>query len=114
MRRDPLWLVPRGTLVQPRPRCRPVGSESPLDEKQINARQYTILSQLLDRGRPLSLDEIRQAPWYTSLYLKRNDKTRSRDLNRLREMALVFLDTDNALWPGFITPKNIKLPGRKK
>ncbi len=85
-----------------------------LDEKQINARQYTILSQLLDRGRPLSLDEIRQAPWYTSLYLKRNDKTRSRDLNRLREMALVFLDTDNALWPGFITPKNIKLPGRRK
>lgn len=79
-----------------------------LDEKQINARQYTILSQLLDRGQPLHFDEIRHVPWYTSLYLKLNDKTRSRDLRRLREMDLVFLDTDNALWPGFIVPKNIK------
>jgi Fic family protein len=85
-----------------------------LDDKQINARQYTILSQLLDRGRPLSLDEVRKSPWYVSLYLKLNDKTRSRDLNRLREMELVFLDTDNALWPGFITPKNIKPMSRKE
>ena len=85
-----------------------------LDEKRINARQYTILSQLLDRGRPLPLDEVRRAPWYTSLYLKRNDKTRSRDLHRLREMELAFLDTDNALWPGFIPPKNIKPLGKKE
>lgn len=79
-----------------------------LDDKKINARQYTIVSQLLDRGRMLALDEIRQMPWYTSLYLKLNDKTRQRDLHRLREMELVFLDTNNALWPGFIRPKNIK------
>ncbi|MBI5784506.1 MAG: Fic family protein [Rhodocyclales bacterium] len=79
-----------------------------LDEKSINARQYTILSQLLDRGRPLPLDELRRTPWYTSLYLKLNDKTRSRDLRKLREMELACLDTDNALWPGFVAPKNIK------
>lgn len=79
-----------------------------LDDKSINARQYTILCQLLDRGRPLPLDELRRAPWYTSLYIKLNDKTRSRDLRRLREIELAFLDTDNALWPGFVTPKNIK------
>ena len=85
-----------------------------LDEKRINARQYTILSQLLDRGRPLPLDEVRRAPWYTSLYLKRNDKTRSRDLHRLREMELAFLDTDNALWPSFTPPKNIKPLGKKE
>lgn len=85
-----------------------------LDDKQINARQYTILSQLLDRGRPLPLDEVRKSPWYVSLYLKLNDKTRSRDLNRLREMELAFLDADNALWPGFITPKNIKAMGKKR
>lgn len=84
-----------------------------LDCKEINARQYTILSQLLDRGRPLALDEVRQAPWYTSLYLKRSDKTRQRDLRRLREMELLLLDTDNALWPGFIAPKDIK-PVEKK
>lgn len=85
-----------------------------LDKRQINARQYTILAQLLDRGRPLPLDELRHAPWYASLYLKRNDKTRQRDLRALREMELAFLDTDNALWPGFIVPANIKPLGRKE
>ncbi len=85
-----------------------------LDDKKINTRQYTIVSQILDRGRPLSLGEIRQAPWYTSHYLRRNDKTRQRDLRRLREMELVFLDTDDALWPGIIRPKNIKPLGKKE
>jgi hypothetical protein len=41
-----------------------------LDDKRINARQHSILSQLLDKGA-LPLDEIRRAPWYQSLYLKR-------------------------------------------
>ena len=31
------------------------------DRKEINARQYTILSQLLDKG-PTDLDEMRQSP----------------------------------------------------
>ena len=86
-----------------------------LDDKQINPRQYTILSQLLDRGPPpLTLDEIRQAPWYTSLYLKRNDKTRQRDLRHLRELELVFLNTDNTLWPGCFRPHNLKPLGKKE
>jgi Fic family protein len=84
-----------------------------LDDKQINSRQYTILSMLLDRGRPLPLDEVRHAPWYTSLYLKLNDKTRQRDLHRLRELELAFLDTDNALWPGFLVPRTIKPLGKQ-
>jgi hypothetical protein len=84
-----------------------------LDDKRINARQYTILSMLLDRGRPLPLDEVRRAPWYTSLYLKLNDKTRQRDLHRLRELELAFLTTDNTLWPGFVVPEAIKPPGRQ-
>jgi len=83
-----------------------------LDDKRINAR-YTIVSQLLDKGRPLPLAEIRQAPWYTSLYLKLNDKTRQRDLLRLRGLELIFLDADNGLWPGFVRPANVKLPGRR-
>ncbi len=83
-----------------------------LDTRQINVRQYTILAQLLERGRPLLLDELRNAPWYTSLYIKRNDKTRQRDLRGLRETELAFLDTDNALWPGFIVPKSIKPLGK--
>ncbi len=85
-----------------------------LEGKEINARQYTIVSQLLDKGRPIPLDEIRLVPWYTSLYLKLNDKTRQRDMRRLRELELVFLDTDNRLWPGFIRPKNVQpLAGRE-
>lgn len=82
-----------------------------LDDKRINVRQYTIVSQLLDKGRPLPLDEVRQAPWYASLYLKLNLKTRQRDLHRLREMGLVYLDADNQLWPGFVKPKNIQTLG---
>lgn len=78
-----------------------------LDGKEINARQYTIVSQLLDKGRPVPLDEIRQSPWYTSLYLKLNDKTRQRDMRRLRELELVFLDNESQLWPGFVRPKNL-------
>ncbi len=81
-----------------------------LDDKRINARQYTIASQLLDKGRPLPLETIRQAPWYTSLYLKLNPKTRQRDLHRLREMELVYLDAENRLWPGFVKPKDAKAP----
>jgi Fic family protein len=85
-----------------------------LDEKRINARQYTILSMLLDRGRPWPLAELRQLPWYASLYLKLNDKTRSRDLHRLRELELAHLDTDDALWPGFVMPPNTKPLTRKE
>lgn len=85
-----------------------------LDSKEINVRQYTILSQLIDRGQPLSLDELRHAPWYSSLYLKRNDKTRQRDLRHLRETGLAYLDTDNALWPGFIMPRNLKPVAKKE
>lgn len=84
------------------------GIRRALDEKRINARQYTILSMLLARGRPWPLAELRQLPWYASLYLKLNDKTRVRDLHRLRELELAHLDTDDALWPGFVVPPNIK------
>ena len=64
----------------------------------------------LDLDPAQGLDAVRHAPWYASLYLKLNDKTRSRDLKKLRELELVFLDTDNRLWPGCIRPKNVKTP----
>lgn len=84
-----------------------------LDSREINVRQYTILSHLIDRG-PLPLEELRRAPWYMSLYLKLNDKTRRRDLHRLRETGLAHLDTDNGLWPGFFRPKSVRPLGGKK
>jgi Fic family protein len=73
------------------------------DEKHINARQYTIASHVLNVGRPLPLDELRRSPWYSSLYLKLNDKTRQRDLLKLRSLGFVHLDTAYALWPGAAT-----------
>ena len=62
-----------------------------LDGKEINARQYTILSQLLTLQPPVPLDRLRQSPWYQALYLKRGDKTRQRDLRKLRELGLIRL-----------------------
>ena len=56
----------------------------------------------------MSLAEIRRAPWYASLYLKLNDKTRQRDLAGLREQELVYLDADNRLWPAFAAPERVK------
>lgn len=84
-------------------RCREL-----LDAGTINARQYTIVSQLLAQGQPQSMDEVRHAPWYASLYLKLTDKTRGRDLKKLRELELVFLDSENKLWPGCVRPPNIR------
>lgn len=72
------------------------------DEKQLNARQYTLISQLLAAGGPLALAEIRRAPWYRTLYLTLTDKTRQRDLHRLRDLGLVVVDKQERLWPGIV------------
>jgi Fic family protein len=75
------------------------------DAKEINARQYAIVTQVLEAGRPVPLADLRRAPWYLALYAKRTDKTRQRDLRRLREQGLLVLDKDNRLWPGFAQPE---------
>jgi len=74
------------------------------DEKAINSRQYAIVTQILEAGRPVPLAELRKAPWYQALYIQRTDKTRQRDLRRLREAKLIVLDRDGQLWPGFVEP----------
>ncbi|MBM2828097.1 MAG: filamentation induced by cAMP protein Fic [Actinobacteria bacterium] len=76
-----------------------------LDARDINVRQYTILTQLLAQGEPHPLDKLRQAPWYEALYVRRGDKTRQRDLHKLKEQGLVYLDAECCLWPGFMRPK---------
>ncbi|MGJ0431129.1 Fic family protein [Methylobacter sp.] len=70
------------------------------DQKQINTRQYAIVSQVLNAGLPILLSDLRQAPWYLALYEKRTDKTRQRDLIGLQELKLVKLDNQKRLWPG--------------
>lgn len=75
------------------------------DEKEINTRQYAIVTQIMSAGEPLPLTALRKAPWYQALYTNRTDKTKQRDLRRLREAELITIDKDNRLWPGFIDPK---------
>jgi Fic family protein len=72
------------------------------DDKAINARQYAIVSQIMAAGRPVSLSDLRKAPWYQALYVKLTDKTKQRDLKGLRELGIVKLDDANALWAGFV------------
>jgi len=75
------------------------------DEKQINARQYAIVTQLMTTGKPLALADLRKAPWYQALYVKLTDKTKQRDLKALRDMGLVMQDDNNELWPGCVAPE---------
>lgn len=74
------------------------------DAKEINARQYAIVTHVLNSGAPITLAELRKAPWYNAMYEKRTDKTKQRDLSRLREKGLVRVDKQNRVWPGCVTP----------
>lgn len=75
------------------------------DEKEINTRQYAIVTQLMEAGAPVPLATLRRAPWYLALYAKLTDKTKQRDLNQLKALGLVILDSQNRLWPGSVDPK---------
>ena len=74
------------------------------DERRVNARQYAIVTQILQAGGPVPLAELRRAPWYRALYAQRTDKTKQRDLQGLREQGLVVWDTTNRLWAGVGSP----------
>ncbi|MDQ1277976.1 MAG: hypothetical protein QG555_1018 [Thermodesulfobacteriota bacterium] len=75
------------------------------DTKEINLRQYAILTQVMERGKPLPIDELRRTPWHEALYAKLGDKTRQRDLSRLREQELLYVDEKGFVWPGFTRSK---------
>lgn len=79
-----------------------------LDDKRINSRQHTIVSQLMNAAWPLPLSEVQHAPWYQSLYLRLTDKTRQRDLRGLYELELLRLDGNKRVWPGFIAAKELQ------
>jgi Fic family protein len=73
------------------------------DHKEINARQYTLLTHLLAHG-PLAVDDLRKAPWYAVMYVKLNDKTRQRDMRKLLDMGLISMSGKSKIWPGFMRP----------
>lgn len=63
------------------------------DQKQINDRQYAIVTTLLDLEKDSCLiEDIRNAAWYKSLYKKRTYATAIRDLKGLAEMKLARVD----------------------
>jgi Fic family protein len=72
------------------------------DIKEINLRQYAILIQVMECGKPLRIDELRRAPWHEALYAKLCDKTKQRDLSSLRELELLYVDEKGLAWPGFM------------
>lgn len=72
------------------------------ETRVINPRQHAIVSQVLANRGPMPLGELRKAAWYQALYTKLTDKTRQRDLARLRELGLIRLDASQRLWPGCI------------
>lgn len=76
------------------------------DEKDINARQYAIATQLLAAGKPVPLTELRRAPWYLALYTGKTNKTRQRDLRHLREAGLIRVDDQQRVWPGCVPPED--------
>ena len=70
------------------------------DTKEINLRQYAILTQIMERGKPIPIDELRRAPWLTALYAKLGDKTKQRDLSKLRDQKLLYIDEKGLVYPG--------------
>lgn len=75
-----------------------------LERKDINDRQYAIVKAIIDNRSPLPLSELRAAPWYKAMYRKLTDKTQRRDLNRLRELKLIWQTGTGRLGLGFATP----------
>jgi len=59
----------------------------------------------MERGKPLHIDELRRAPWHVALYAKLGDKTKQRDLSKLREQELLYVDEKGLVWPGFMRSK---------
>ena len=70
------------------------------DTKEINLRQYAILTQIMERDKPMQIDELRRAPWHNALYAKLADKTKQRDLSKLREQGLLYIDEKGLVRPG--------------
>ena len=76
-----------------------------LDTKEINLRQYAILTQVMERAKPFQIDELHRAPWFAALYAKLGDKTKQRDLSSLRRQELLYVDEKGFVWPGVMRLK---------
>ena len=67
------------------------------ERKVINARQYTVVSNLLHKGTTHSLAEVQTQPWYVTLYMKLTPKTRARDMKRLEDIKLLSVEKGGSI-----------------
>lgn len=72
------------------------------DEKVINDRQYAIANAVVHKGEGLPLNLLKKEPWYIALYSKLTDKTKSRDITKLKALNLVWVDESGELFPEFV------------
>lgn len=79
------------------------------DKGEINVRQYAIVRLVMDRGRPITMDDLRREPGYTALYRRLTEKTRQRDMNQLRQLHLLHVNDTGELSPGVVVAGK-KLP----
>ncbi len=65
------------------------------DSKEINMRQYAIVTELLKTSGTITPDELKGMPWYQALYEKLTTKTMQRDLRQLRTLDLLHQTPDH-------------------
>lgn len=69
------------------------------------------MQAILDHSGPLPVSELRSAARYKAMYRKLTDKTRRRDLNKLKELQLIWQTESGRLWSGFAKPDEIIIGG---
>ena len=70
---------------------------SKLQNKDINHRQFTIVTHLLPHGIEHPLSHLQSQAWYQGLYQKLTSKTRTRDLKGLVNEKLIMITDDKTL-----------------
>jgi hypothetical protein len=68
---------------------------------EINKRQWAIVHNVLDGGRPVKLADMQKQPWFIAMYEKKTSRTRDRDMQKLRALGLLRIDVSGFLSPGF-------------
>jgi hypothetical protein len=68
---------------------------------EINKRQWAIAHKVLDGGAPVKLAEMQKQPWFIAMYAKSSNRTRDRDMQKLRALQLLHIDASGYMWPGF-------------
>ena len=67
--------------------------KSMYDKKEINHRQYTIVSNLLVRNEEIfRIENLMATPWYSAMYKKLTVATRYRDFRKLEKLDLLHFE----------------------